>query len=103
MKLFLSEPLGRTLYKMLCLSYSFMANYWLNLHERSGIKVMKNSEMDLNLVSLGTGCDFCGECIEWCMPQAIAFVNFDEVNPDTDPLGPQNKMSKQKGISLCSV
>ena len=45
---------------------------------KAHIKVMKNSEMDLNLVSLGTGCDFCGECIEWCMPQAIEFVDFDE-------------------------
>ena len=46
--------------------------------KRSKIRVMKNKEMDIHMVTLGTKCDFCGECIEWCLSQAIKFVDLDE-------------------------
>ena len=46
--------------------------------KRSRIRVVKNKEMDINMVTLGTKCDFCGECTEWCLPQAIKFVDLDE-------------------------
>ena len=46
--------------------------------KRSRIRVMRNKEMDINMVTLGTKCDFCGECVEWCLPQALKFVELDE-------------------------
>ena len=45
---------------------------------KSRIKVFKNKEMDINIVALALGCDFCGECVEWCLPQAIKFVDSKE-------------------------
>ena len=45
---------------------------------KSYIRVLRNKEMDFNMVSLGTKCDFCGQCVEWCLPEAIKFVNREE-------------------------
>ena len=45
---------------------------------KSYIRVLKNKEMDINMVALDTRCDFCGECIEYCLPEAIRFVDFHE-------------------------
>ena len=45
---------------------------------KSYIRVLRNKEMDINMVVLGTKCDFCGECIGWCLPGAIKFVDLDE-------------------------
>jgi len=44
----------------------------------SYIRVMRNKEMDVNVVALSTKCDYCGECVEWCMPEAIKFVSRQE-------------------------
>ena len=44
----------------------------------SYIKVFKNKEMDINIIALGTKCDYCGACVEWCLPQAIRFVSLEE-------------------------
>lgn len=46
--------------------------------KKAHIRVIKNKEMDINMVILSTKCDFCGECVEWCLPQAIKFVGLDE-------------------------
>lgn len=46
--------------------------------KKSYIRVLKNKEMDIHMATLSTQCDFCGECIEWCLPQAIRFVDFEE-------------------------
>jgi carbon-monoxide dehydrogenase iron sulfur subunit len=46
--------------------------------KKSYIRVLRNKDMDINLVALGTSCDFCGECLRWCAPGAIKFVDFDE-------------------------
>ena len=45
---------------------------------KSYIQVMKNKEFDINIIGLGTKCDNCGECIKWCLPNALKFVNLDE-------------------------
>ena len=45
---------------------------------KSVIQVIKNKEMDINIVALGTKCDYCGECVQWCLPHAIKFVDFKE-------------------------
>lgn len=45
---------------------------------KSYIRVMQNDEMDINMVALGVKCDFCNECVEWCMPGAIKFVSLEE-------------------------
>ena len=46
--------------------------------KKAHIRVLRNQEMDVCMVTLGTGCDFCGECVKWCMPQAIRFVDYKE-------------------------
>ena len=45
---------------------------------KSYIRIMKNKEMDINMVALGVECDFCGECVEWCLQGAINFVDAKE-------------------------
>ena len=46
--------------------------------KKSFIKVLRNKEMDVHLVALTTRCDFCGECVEACMPGAIRFIGVEE-------------------------
>ena len=45
---------------------------------KSHIKVMKNKEMDVDFVALGSDCTFCQECVHWCLPEALEFVDMDE-------------------------
>ena len=46
---------------------------------KSCIRVIKNDEMDINMVTLSTRCDpSCNECVEWCLPEAIRFVGLKE-------------------------
>jgi Fe-S-cluster-containing dehydrogenase component len=42
---------------------------------RSYIKVMKNSEMSVDIVALDIRCDFCDKCVEMCLARAIGFVD----------------------------
>jgi carbon-monoxide dehydrogenase iron sulfur subunit len=42
------------------------------------IRVVRDKDLDLNLVTLNTRCDGCSECIKWCMPEAIKFVDSQE-------------------------
>jgi len=45
---------------------------------KSYIRVMKNSEMDVNIVILDAYCDFCNKCVEGCLPEAIRLVSLEE-------------------------
>jgi Fe-S-cluster-containing dehydrogenase component len=46
--------------------------------QRSYIQVLKNWEMDVNIVTLDLHCDACNECVKWCAPRAIWFVSPEE-------------------------
>ena len=46
--------------------------------KKSYIKVMRNREMDVNIIALDIKCDFCNECVEWCLPKALKFVTLEE-------------------------
>jgi Fe-S-cluster-containing dehydrogenase component len=63
--------------KMCQLACSYVKHGEFNPN-KSCIQVMKNKEMDVNIVALDTKCDFCGKCIEWCLPQAIKLVDRKE-------------------------
>lgn len=45
---------------------------------KSYIKVMRNREMDFNIIALDIKCDFCDECAEWCPTKALRFVSWEE-------------------------
>lgn len=45
---------------------------------QANIRVMKNKEMDINMVTLSVKCDFCNACVNACLPGAIKFVDFKE-------------------------
>jgi anaerobic carbon-monoxide dehydrogenase iron sulfur subunit len=59
--------------------------------DKSYIKVLRNKDMDINLVTMSTRCDFCGECIESCPPVALQFVDFNEA------------ILKWKGVKVVSL
>ena len=46
--------------------------------DSSYIRILKNKEMDIHVVTLGTQCDYCGQCVEVCMPGVLEFVPLDE-------------------------
>jgi len=46
--------------------------------QKSYIKVLRNWEMDVNVVALDLHCDFCNECVNWCGSKAIRFVGYEE-------------------------
>lgn len=46
--------------------------------KKSYIKVMKNREMSVDIVTRDVRCDFCGKCVAWCLPRAIQFVSPSE-------------------------
>ena len=45
---------------------------------KSFIRLLKNREMDVNIVALSIKCDFCRKCIEWCPPKALTFSSSEE-------------------------
>jgi len=45
---------------------------------KSYIRVLKNREMDVNIVSLDIRCDFCGVCVRWCPTNALSSVSLQE-------------------------
>lgn len=45
---------------------------------KSYIRVLRNREMSVDIVALDTRCDFCNQCVDWCLPRAIWFVDSNE-------------------------
>lgn len=46
--------------------------------KKSYIRVLKNWEMDVNVVALDLHCDFCNECVVWCPSRAIRFEGAED-------------------------
>jgi ferredoxin len=45
---------------------------------KSWIRVLKNWEMDVNIVAVDLHCDGCNKCVEWCPVKAIRFTDAAE-------------------------
>ena len=45
---------------------------------KSYVRVLQNMELDVNIPVLTMDCDVCGECIKWCLPQALSFISHGE-------------------------
>ena len=45
---------------------------------KSYIQVMKNKDFDINIVGIATSCDYCGECVRWCLPNALKFMDLNK-------------------------
>ncbi len=45
---------------------------------KSFIRLLRNREMDVNVITLVIDCDFCGKCMEWCPTKALNFVTYEE-------------------------
>ena len=43
--------------------------------QKSHIKLIRNREMDVNLVAIDSHCDFCATCVQWCPNDALAVVD----------------------------
>ena len=43
--------------------------------QKSHIKLIRNREMDVNLVAIDCHCDFCATCARWCPNEALAVVD----------------------------
>jgi len=46
--------------------------------QNSYIKIMRHTELDVNIPVIRFGCNLCHKCIEWCFPKAIRFVTVEE-------------------------
>ena len=47
-------------------------------HSKSYFKILKHKERDLNIAAPGIKCDYCEDCIRWCLPGAIKFMALEE-------------------------
>ena len=45
---------------------------------KSHIKLIRNREMDVNIVAIDSQCDFCGTCAKWCPNESLAVVDAKE-------------------------
>ena len=45
---------------------------------KSHIKLIRNREMDVNIIATDSQCDFCGTCIQWCPHDALTIVDTKE-------------------------
>ncbi len=55
---------------------------------KSYIRVLRNSEMSVDIVALDVRCDFCDKCVEMCLPRAIRFVD----RPEAAVIRKQNRI-----------
>lgn len=46
--------------------------------QKSYIRVLRNEDMDVNIPAVSVQCDFCGKCVEHCIPGALRIVSWDE-------------------------
>ena len=46
--------------------------------QKSWIRVLKNWEMDVNIVAVDLHCDGCNKCVDWCPSKAIRFTSVKE-------------------------
>ena len=46
--------------------------------KKSLIRLIRNREMNVDIVALDINCDFCGKCVEWCLPDALKLVGSAE-------------------------
>jgi len=46
--------------------------------KKSYIKVIRNREMDVNIIALDSKCDFCNECVDWCLSKALKIVTLEQ-------------------------
>ena len=58
--------------------------------KRSWIKLIRNREMDVNIVALDVRCNFCNQCVEWCFPKALKFDSWE----NAAIVRKENKMGK---------
>lgn len=45
---------------------------------KSHIKLIRNREMDVNVVAIDSHCDFCAACAKWCPNEALTIVDAKE-------------------------
>lgn len=45
---------------------------------KSYIQVLKNREMDVNMITFDQRCDFCNKCVEWCPRDVLKFLTWEE-------------------------
>jgi carbon-monoxide dehydrogenase iron sulfur subunit len=46
--------------------------------QKSHIKLIRNREMDVNVVAIDSHCDFCATCAKWCPNEALTVVDAKE-------------------------
>ena len=56
--------------------------------QKSYIRVMRNREMSVDIVTRDVRCYFCSKCVDWCLPRAIQFVS----PPEAAVIRKQNKI-----------
>jgi Fe-S-cluster-containing dehydrogenase component len=55
-----------------------MANTSAYDPHKSNIRVLKNKDMDINMIVLSVKCEACESCVKACLPGAIRFVDFHD-------------------------
>jgi NAD-dependent dihydropyrimidine dehydrogenase PreA subunit len=45
---------------------------------KSYIKLLRNRELDINMITLDPRCDFCNKCVEWCPAGVLKFASWEE-------------------------
>ena len=55
-----------------------MTNHGEYNPQKSLIRLIRNKEMDVNIVTLDVRCNLCNRCVEWCFPGALHFMDWKE-------------------------
>jgi len=45
---------------------------------KSYIKLLRNRELDMDMITLDPRCDFCNICVEWCPAEVLKFASSEE-------------------------